>query len=80
LSQVQYNIGEQIFLLKIELDPNLNSLFSTIFGPRTPFPIPNNLQEINSPFRLESKRETNKAEGFANDATVLTTADQTGID
>jgi hypothetical protein len=79
LSQVQYNIGEQIFLLKIELDPNIKSLFSTIFGPQTPFSIPNNFQEINAPFRLESERETNKAEGFADDATVITTADQESI-
>jgi mannosylglycoprotein endo-beta-mannosidase len=79
LSPVQYNIGEQILLFKIELDPGIKSLFNNILGPNTPFPITcNNVME-NKTFRMESEGETNKAEGFADDANILTRADQESI-
>jgi hypothetical protein len=79
LSPVQYNIGEQILLFKVELDPGIKSLFNNIWGPNTAFPITCNNVLENKAFRLESEGETNKAEGFADDANILTRADQESI-
>jgi hypothetical protein len=79
LSPVQYNIGNHILLLRIELDPGVKSLFNSIFGPKTPFFISPNMTESNIPFSCESERETDKAEGFADDGNVITLADQESI-
>jgi hypothetical protein len=79
LSPIQYNICNQIFLLKIELDPRIKSIFGKNFGPKTPFPIDCNLKQENNFFLAESERETDIAEGFADDANALTLADQESI-
>jgi exonuclease III len=79
LSPVQYNIGNHILLLRIELDPGIKSLFNKILGPNTPFVIPVNNLDDNKFFRFESERETDKAEGFADDGNIITLADQESI-
>jgi hypothetical protein len=79
LSPIQYNICNQIFLLKLELDPRIKTVFQNVFGPRTPFQIDCNLSTANKFFLTESERETDKAEGFADDANALTFADQESI-
>jgi hypothetical protein len=79
LSPIQYNLCNQILLIKIELDPRIKSIFTDVFGPRAPFSIVcNNLPE-NKFFACESERETDNAEGFADDSTALTVADQQSI-
>jgi exonuclease III len=79
LSPIQYNICNQIFLMKIELDPNIKSIVNAVFGPACPFPIPCNDFGYNKLFSEESCRETDKAEGFADDSTALILADQRSI-
>jgi hypothetical protein len=79
LSPVQYNIGNHILLLRIELDPGIKSLFNKILGPNTPFMIHVNNLDENKFFRHESERETDKAEGFADDGNIITLADQESI-
>jgi hypothetical protein len=79
LSPIQYNVCNQILLFKIELCPVIKSIFSHSFGPRTPFPISCNFEEKNQFFACESERETDNAEGFADDSTVITMADQESI-
>jgi hypothetical protein len=79
LSPIQYNICNQIFLFKLELDPRIKSLTAKTFGPRAPFPIECNSSTPNAVFRGESERETDKAEGFADDTTAITLADQESI-
>jgi hypothetical protein len=75
LSPFQYKICNQIFLFKLELDPRIKSLTAKTFGPRAPFPIECNSSPPNAVFRGESERETDKAEGFADDTTAITLAD-----
>jgi hypothetical protein len=79
LSPIQYNICNQIFLLKLELDPEIKSIFETTFGPRTPFHIDVNSYPVNKFFVCESERETDNAEGFTDDSTAITTSDQESI-
>jgi hypothetical protein len=79
LSPIQYNIGNQIFLFKIELDPNIKSLFNSVLGPRAPFIIGPNCLPENEVFKNESERETDKAEGFADDSSAITVAEQDSI-
>jgi hypothetical protein len=66
-------------LLKIELDPRKKLIFGNFFGPNTPFPIDNTCYLENKFFLAESERETDKAEGFADDANAITIADQESI-
>jgi exonuclease III len=68
LSPIQYNIGNQILLLKIELNPIIKSLIPHFCGLALPFLLPQNNLPVNSHFNKESNRETNKAEGFADDS------------
>jgi hypothetical protein len=79
LSPIQYNVCNQILLLKIELDPRVQSIFNSFFGPRAPFPIECNNSHENRFFACESERKTDNVEGFADDSTAITLADQTSI-
>jgi Reverse transcriptase (RNA-dependent DNA polymerase) len=79
LSPIQYNIGNQILLIKIELNPDIKSLVPHFCGPALPFPLAQNNDEVNLHFKKESNRETDKAEGFADDASVLTVAEKESI-
>jgi hypothetical protein len=72
-SPCEYNIGQQILLLKIELCLEIASIFNHLQVPRKVFgrlnmPHPAILEAIrseNNPcFETESKCETDKAEGF----------------
>jgi hypothetical protein len=69
-SPISFNVGEQILLFKIELDPGIPSVFDGNIAPRNKFPI---LQEEIPPnYRFESGGETDKTDAFADDATVIT--------
>jgi Reverse transcriptase (RNA-dependent DNA polymerase) len=79
LSPIQYNIGNQILLIKIELNPLIKSLVPHFIGPAPAFRLYQNSLDCNKVFLKESCRETNKAEGFADDATVLTLAEKDSV-
>ncbi len=93
-SPVLYNLAQQIFLFKLELCPEIKSVFVNHLIPR-PIAAPilvnvnngdggDNVADIfndimtavsdeeDISFRNESKKETGKAEGFADDTTGLT--------
>ena len=70
LSLGQYNIGNQIILFRIELDPGVASVFQHFLAPRYSFPIVQNTSKINAKFANESNHETDKVEGFADDTTT----------
>jgi hypothetical protein len=83
-SPCEYNIGQQILLLKIELCPEVASVYHHLLVPRTVFgtvnvPHPSIAESIiaedNLCFKYESKCKTGKAEGFANDTSVATLFD-----
>jgi hypothetical protein len=73
-SPLQFNICEQILFFKIELDPNIRSVFEPVVGipiciQSVPVPaFDENLRGVNS---YENNRCTNKLEGYADDGTVL---------
>jgi hypothetical protein len=80
-SPCEYNIGQQILLLKIELSPDIASVYNHLQVPRTVFGnfqqthpsiIDATTKENNPCFLSESKCETDKAEGFADDTSVAT--------
>jgi hypothetical protein len=72
-SPLQYNMGEEILLLKIELDPLVASVFQHALAPRfamdlVPDPRRKGLDvDYNEHLSQESNRETDKADGFADD-------------
>ncbi len=72
-SPLQYNMGEEIILLKIELDPRVASVFQHEIFPRfaldlVPDPQRKGLDvDYNNHLSQESNRETDKADGFADD-------------
>jgi hypothetical protein len=90
---VLYNLAQKIFLFKLELCPEIKSVFVNHLIPR-PIAAPilangdngeadNNVDILNDilttvsdeediTFRNESKKETDKAEGFADETTGLT--------
>jgi hypothetical protein len=91
-SPILYNMAQQIFLFKLELCPEIKSVFLNHLVPRpiqfndaNPWPQPvrlaveNNQDPDHIPnqeilpveFRNESGRETDKAEGFADDTTGM---------
>ena len=72
ISPNTYNISNQILLFRIELDKGVASVFQHMYGPSRPFPVPKNDLPANNAFRNESNRETDKAEGFADDTTGIT--------
>jgi hypothetical protein len=79
-SPLLYNMGEQILLLKIELDPGIASVFNHQFLPRfvmdlTPDPRLNGKDlQYNTHLSVESSRNTDKADSFADDNSTATLA------
>jgi hypothetical protein len=80
-SPCEYNIGQQILLFKLELSPDLASVYNHLIVPRTimstvgathPSITECIESEANPRFSQESSRETDKAEGFADDTSVAT--------
>jgi hypothetical protein len=80
-SPLQYNMGEEIVLLKIELDPQVASVFQHNLAPRfamdlVPDPKRKGLDaDYNTHLAQESNRETDKADGFADDNSTATLAE-----
>jgi hypothetical protein len=79
-SPLQYNMGEEIVLLKIELDPEIASVFQHQLLPRfaldlVPDPKRGGIDaDYNEHFSQESTRETDKADSFAADNSSTTLA------
>ncbi len=80
-SPCEYNISQQILLFKLELSPDLASVYNHLIVPRTVMSTlgathPSITEciesEANRRFSQESNRETDKAEGFADDTSVAT--------
>jgi hypothetical protein len=77
-SPLQYNMGEEIVLLKIELDPRVASVFQHALLPRfamdlEPDPRRRGIDsDYNTHLAEESNRETDKADGFADDNSTAT--------
>jgi hypothetical protein len=73
-------MGEEITLLKIELDPRVSSVYNHLLAPRFAMDlVPDPRRKgIDSDYNLhlskESNRETDKADGFADDNSTATTA------
>ena len=72
LSPGTFNIGNQIMLFRLELDPKIASVYQHFLVPRPVFEPPNTNSHYNLKFNFESKRETDKGEGFADDTSALT--------
>jgi exonuclease III len=70
VSPQQFNTGDQILLFRIELDPLVASIYIHLQVPRCQIPIDQDL--IPREYRYESKGETDKVDGFADDATAST--------
>jgi hypothetical protein len=74
-------MGEEILLLKIELDPAIASVFQHALAPRfnmdlVPDPKRKGIDaDYNSHLSQESNRETDKADGFADDNSNATLAE-----
>jgi hypothetical protein len=74
-SPILYNISQQIFLFKLELCPEIKTVFTNHLIPRMIGHVPDEDEdemEDDICFRNESNKETDKAEGFADDTTGLT--------
>jgi hypothetical protein len=87
-SPCEYNIGQQILLLKIELCPAIASVYNHLQVPRTvlgtygtshPSITEAIAQENNPRFSSESNCETDKAEGFADNTSVATLFDHDSL-
>jgi hypothetical protein len=84
-SPLLYNMGEQILLLKIELDPNISSAYQHQLIPYfamdlNPDPRLKGRDLIyNSHFLAESNRCTDKADSFADDNSTATLADAVSL-
>jgi hypothetical protein len=71
-SPILYNMAQQILLFKIELCPEIKSIYVNHLVPR-PMAMPLMLPlEEDEEFTNEADRETDKAEGFADDTSGLT--------
>jgi hypothetical protein len=68
-SPVEFNVGEQILIFKIELDVNIKSVYSTANIPRSRFQ--DLAEEEHVFFRDESNAETDKVDAFADDASTV---------
>jgi hypothetical protein len=74
-------MGEEILLLKIELDPGVASVFQHAMAPRfnldlVPDPRRRGIDtDYNTHFSQESNQETDKADGFADDNSNATLAE-----
>jgi hypothetical protein len=79
-SPIQYNMGEGILLLKIELDPEISSVYQHYLAPNFTmnFNPPRKLKAIENNYdehlSKEMDRKTDKANAFADDTTVATLA------
>jgi hypothetical protein len=77
-SPLQYNMGQEIVLIKIELDPRIASIFQHALFPRfamdlEPDPRRKGIDSAyNDHLSQESNRETDKADGFADDNSSTT--------
>jgi hypothetical protein len=77
-SPVLYNMGEQILLFKLELCPEVASVFNHYLIPRQQLAlefVPDPVLEVAEPdqeFRNESNRETDNSDAFADDTSILT--------
>jgi hypothetical protein len=77
-SPLQFNMGEEIVLLKIELDPRVASVFQHVILPRfamdlEPDPHRRGIDsDYNTHLAVESNRETDKVDGFADDNSTAT--------
>jgi hypothetical protein len=69
-SPLQFNVGNQILLFRLELDPAVSSIYNNALIPRNLFPV--NIDNISINFRNESNCETDKTDGLADDTTVCT--------
>jgi hypothetical protein len=91
-SPIEYNMGQQILLFKLELDPGINSVYNHFLVPR-PVPLSvadqpaaadpggNVLRNMRKRcFRNESNRETDKTDGFADDCTVITRLEYSSLE
>ena len=78
-SPIQYNIGQQILLFRIELDPAIASVYNHLLPPRNGIFLAN-VNGNNDNFLNESNRETSCTEAFADDTTVGTIASQFSLD
>ncbi len=80
-SPLQNNMGEEILLLKIELDPSIASVFQHALAPRftmdlVPDPKRRGIDaDYNTHLSQESNRETDKCDGFADDNSSATLAE-----
>ena len=79
LSPNQYNIGQQIVLFRLELDTEIKSVFQHFMKPSNPFPMLQHESHSSLKFVCESERETDKAEGFADDTSVLALLSQENL-
>jgi hypothetical protein len=79
-SPIQYYMGEGILLLKIELDPEISSVYQHYLAPNFTmnFNPPRKLKAIETNYEehlsKEMDRKTDKANAFADDTTVATLA------
>jgi Reverse transcriptase (RNA-dependent DNA polymerase) len=81
-SPLQFNFGEQILLFKIELDVRIISVFNNNVNIHIHLRLEINVQfNINERgvSRYESRKETNKVEGFADDASAIAKANEGSI-
>jgi Reverse transcriptase (RNA-dependent DNA polymerase) len=79
LSPIQYNFGNQILLFMVELCPEIGSIFNHFIGPCRNYPLAQNALEHNAIFADESNKETDKAEGFADDSSAITEREQKSV-
>jgi hypothetical protein len=82
-SPIEYNMGQQILLFKIELAPGIRSVFGSMQVPRPPTlalpQLPGCEDRPGDKFSTEANRETDKADGFADDCTVITELNATSL-
>ncbi len=84
-SPLLYNMGEQILLLKIELDPSISSVYQHQIVPRfamdlVPDPkLKGRDASYNLHLAAESDRSTDKADSFADDNSTVTLANAASL-
>ncbi len=84
-SPIQYNMAEGILLIKIELDPNVASVYQQMLPPNFTmnFNPPKDLKPIEKEYEShlskENNRKTDKTNAFADDTTVATKAEYNSL-
>jgi Reverse transcriptase (RNA-dependent DNA polymerase) len=73
----QFNVGEQVLIFRIELDPGVASVYQHMIVPRNNFPVLN--ENLPVDFREESNAESDKTDCFADDASATTLAELDSI-